>query len=259
MRKTVGLLGLFLIITGIFLTLQDPYEMIKNQRLLGPSLHHWMGTDYLGRDLFSRLVFGTTYSLGYAGLSMIGVVLVSLLLGGLAGGLGGFVDTVITTFADIIVSIPAILIALVCSGLFTNSITTVLVALAFSWSGRYIRFIRNVVLDIRKQEFILLAPMRGSQGLHTLIHHVLPSMRPALLSLFVTDIGRIMLNISGLAFLGIGVHPPTPELGTILYDGKLYFYAAPWLFIFPGMMLCLVVLVTQSIGQRLKGYYEHNA
>ena len=105
MKKVFGLCTFICIIAGIFLFLQNPYEIAREQRLLGPSLQHWMGTDYLGRDLFSRLMYGTAYSLGYACLSMIAIVCVSLLLGGLAGSIGGLVDTVITTFADIIVSI----------------------------------------------------------------------------------------------------------------------------------------------------------
>lgn len=252
-KKAYYFIGIVIMI-GIllFFVMKDPYTIDKSHSLQGPSWSHWLGSDYLGRDLFSRLIIGMGYSLSYSCLSLIGVIVISLVLGGLAGTLRGFVDTVITTFADILISIPAMLLALVFAGLFSNTVFTVLIAISLSWSGRYIRYVRNLVLTIRKEEYIVLAPMRGSEGMHTLVHHVTPALIPELTSLFLTDIGRVMLNVSGLAFLGIGVHPPVPELGTILYDGKMYFYSAPWLFIFPGILLSLIILASQYLGSRVK-------
>ncbi|MCR8997180.1 ABC transporter permease [Brevibacillus laterosporus] len=236
----------------IFIQLKDPYAIEKSNSLQGMSWSHWFGTDYLGRDLFSRTFYGSFYSLLLAICSLFGVVLVSLILGGISGLVGGLVDSSITTIADIMISIPSLILTLVFTGFFSNSIFTVMAALIISWSGKYIRYIRNLVLNIRKEEFIILAPLRGSYGKHTLFYHIIPNIFAELLSLFLTDIGKIILSISGLSFLGIGVQPPTPELGTILFDGKAYFFVAPWIFIFPGIILSAIVLITQFISSKIR-------
>lgn len=250
-KKCIFFLIMILIILFVFSQLKDPYSINKLEILQNVSWNHLFGTDYLGRDLFSRVLYGATISMVLASVSLTIVVLLSLFLGSLAGIVGGLLDISIMIFADSLVSIPSIIIALVFAGFFANSIIVVLLALIISWSGNYIRYIRNLVLNIKKEEFILLAPLRGSKGSHTLIHHILPNILVELFSLFITDLGKIILSISGLSFLGIGIQPPTPELGTILFDGKSYFFVAPWIFIFPGLAISLIVLITQYISQKI--------
>lgn len=252
MKKYGTVFSVGIIVIIIIWQLKDPYLIDKQNALQGMNLKHWFGTDYLGRDLFSRIIYGTIYSSLLAICSLIGVITISLILGGFAGYSGKLIDLIITTFADILVSIPTLILTLVFAGLFANSLMTVLIALVISWSGKYIRYIRNLVLNIRKEEFIILAPLRGSYGKHTLFHHIVPNIIIELVSLFLTDIGKIMLSISGLSFLGIGVQPPVPELGTILFDGKAYFFVAPWIFIFPGIILSLIVLGTQALGKHFR-------
>lgn len=251
MRKSLPLICFVIIIIVVFLNLKNPYTIEKSSRLQSISWQHWFGTDYLGRDLFSRVVYGCFYSLSIAFLVLISLILVSLILGGSAGLIGGLVDTSITTVADMMISIPSMILALVFSGLFSNSVFTVMVALIISGSGKYIRYIRNLVLTIKTEEFILLAPLRGSFTFHTLIFHMLPNLFAELVSLFMTDLGKILISISGLSFLGIGIQPPIPELGTILFDGKAYFFVAPWIFIFPGLLLSSIVLTTQMISKKI--------
>lgn len=259
MKKKLSLFFLLCILfVLLFYLAQDPYAINKQEALEGSNWRHLFGTDYLGRDLFSRILYGSGYSLLVASIALVGVITVSLVIGGLAGYLGGLVDTGMMILADILISIPSLILALVFTGLFSNSILTVMVALMISWSGKYIRYIRNLVLNIGKEEFILLAPLRGSRGAHTIVFHVMPNIFAQLLSLFMTDLGKIMLSISGLAFLGIGAQPPTPELGTILYDGKAYFFTAPWIFIFPGLILVLIILFTQFISSKMNRQWGIN-
>lgn len=244
----------------IFFQLKDPYLIDKEAALEPLNFYHWFGTDYLGRDLFSRVLYGTVYSFFLAFSSLVCVVIISLILGGLSGLLGGIVDTIITIFSDMLISIPSLILTLVFTSIVSNSVFTLLIALTISWSGKYIRHVRNLILNIRKEEFIFLSPLRGSHGKHTLVHHILPNISIDLFSLFLTDIGKLVLSISGLSFLGIGVQPPIPELGTILFDGKAYFFSAPWIFIIPGVMLCMIVMSTQYLGNyfrdKQRRYYD---
>lgn len=235
----------------IWYKVTDPYTVDQNNCLQGISWQHILGTDYLGRDLLTRIVYGSFYSLLLAAFVLICVVGLSLILGGSAGFFGGLLDLVIIILADILMSVPSFLVALVFAGLFANSMITVTIALVISWSGKYIRYIRHLVLNIKKEEFIRIAPLRGSLGFNTFFVHVIPNLFTELLSLFITDIGKLLLSISSLSFLGIGIQPPVPELGTILYDGKAYFFVAPGLFIFPGLFLSIIVLSTQVLSQQL--------
>ncbi|GEL92440.1 hypothetical protein EVI01_17770 [Enterococcus villorum] len=234
----------------IWLKTSDPYRIDQSSRLEGMSWRHWCGTDYLGRDVYTRIVYGTFSSLVITIIVLVSVLTISLLLGGGAGLLGGVFDLLVMTFTDILLSVPSLLLALVFAGIFANTIVTVMIALMISWSGKYIRYIRHLVLDLKKEEFVCLAPLRGSLGKHTLMVHILPNLFTELFSLVISDIGKLLLSISGLSFLGIGIQPPMPELGTILYDGKMYFFVAPWLFIFPGIVLSSIVLLTQAFSHQ---------
>lgn len=260
MRKYILLTIMVSILFIIFFQVKDPYLINNKAALELVTSHHWFGTDYLGRDLFSRIIYGSINSIMLAFISLVSVIIISLIFGGLSGLLGGLVDGVITIFADMLISIPSLILTLVFTSLFSNTVITVLIALTISWSGKYIRYIRNLVLNVSKEEFIFLSPLRGSYGKDMLIHHILPNIFIDLCSLFLTDIGKLVLSISGLSFLGIGVHPPIPELGTILFDGKEYFFNAPWIFVIPGIMLCVIVLSTQYLGNyfrdKQREYYD---
>ncbi|EHI69591.1 ABC transporter, permease protein [Streptococcus ictaluri 707-05] len=251
-NKFFFMLSFFLVLALISLHyFKNPNYIDKAKSLLAPNSHYLFGTDYLGRDLFSRIIIGTLQSLSLGFISLFLVILISIFLGVLAGYFKGKLDSVITFFTDIISCIPSMILALVFVGLFSNSIGTVLLSLILSWSGKYIRYIRNLVIDIKIKYFIVLAPMRGLSPLKVLTYHILPNIGLRLISLFLTDIGKIILSISGLSFIGIGIQPPSPELGTILYDGRSYFFDAPWIFIFPGIVLSIVVLSTNFLGKKV--------
>lgn len=245
-----------LLLAFLYLNVKDPYVVNPESVLVKPSMDHFFGTDYLGRDLYSRIMIGSLYSVGLAILCLVCVCCLSLLLGGLAGMELGLVSKLILTFADILYCLPSILLALVFVGLFANSVWTVILSFVLSWSGKYIRYIRGLVIDIRRQEYIQLAYQRGCGKMQTLLRHILPNLMIALTSLFITDVGRIVLSISGLSFLGIGVQPPQAELGTILYDAKQYFMGSPWLLLPPGLAITIILMASQGLGGLFQKRWE---
>ncbi|MGV3005378.1 ABC transporter permease [Streptococcus pluranimalium] len=256
-KKTIFCIILLSISCAIIIYyLKDPNAIHQEHSLQAPSATFILGTDYLGRDLFSRLFFGILQSISIGLIVLIIVAIISIFLGGLSGYIKGPLDYGIVFFADLLSSIPSMILCLVFVGFFANSVWSVTVALIISWLGKYIRYIRNLVISLQKEDFITLAPLHGSTGLHTLMVHLLPNLAYPLLALFITDIGKIILSVSGLAFLGLGIQPPTAELGTILYDGKAYFFIAPWLFIFPGICLTVLILMSQLLGRKLMQWYQ---
>lgn len=252
--KTKLIIGLFIIIILIFIALglYDYANLIQQtQALQPPQLSHLLGTDHLGRDFLSRLIVGMIVTLGLTSLILILTVIIGLILGILSSTMGRVTDAILMGLADMLISIPSIIIALVVLAFIDNSIIGLCIALVIGWLGRYLRYFRNLARDVIKEPFVKYAKLSGLTRMQIMIHHVIPHLLSHISALTTADFGKLMLSISGLAFLGLGVKPPIPELGTILYDSKSYFYSAPWLFVFPGLLLAAFAVLCQILNRRL--------
>lgn len=219
--------------------------------LQAPNLKHVLGTDQLGRDFFTRLLIGSGVTLGLTAIVMVLSILIGLTLGLVAGIERKWIDKGCMFIADMLLAIPSFIIALVILSLMSNSMIGLIFALTLGWVGRYLRYFRNLTRDIQKRPFITYAVLSGNSIFKTTMTHIIPHLVSNILALVTADFGKIMLSISGLAFLGLGIQPPTPELGTILFDGKSYFNGAPWLFFFPGLLLGGYALLFQIINKRI--------
>lgn len=225
-------------------------DIHQSEALIPPSLHHLLGTDDLGHDFLTRLFVGSMVTLGLTTLILIGTVVLGLILGLMSALIGRWFDSMIMAAADMLIALPAIIIALVVLGFVNNSIVGLCLALIIGWLGRYLRYFRNLARDAQTQPFVKYASISGLSKVQTTIHHVIPHLLSNVMALVTADFGKLMLSISGLAFIGLGVKPPLPELGAILYDGKSYFYSAPWLFFFPGVLLGGFALICQILNRR---------
>lgn len=222
----------------------------QSEALLPPSLHHLLGTDDLGRNFLTRLFVGSMVTLGLTTLILIGTVILGLILGLMSALIGRWFDSIMMAFADMLIALPSIIIALVILGFVNNSIIGLCLALIIGWLGRYLRYFRNLARDAKTQPFVKYAALSGLSKSQTTLFHIVPHLLSNVMALITADFGKLMLSISGLAFIGLGVKPPLPELGAILYDGKSYFYSAPWLFFFPGILLGGFALICQILNRR---------
>ncbi len=214
---------------------QDPTEGILANALQKPSGEHWFGTDKLGRDIFARVIYGTRASLT-AALSVVVIIFaVGTVLGILAGYFGGVMDAVIMRFSDMMVSFPGMVLAIS----------------MVSWT-KYARLARSLVLKIRHRDYVAAAVVTGSKTPYILMKYMLPNALPTLIITGATDIGSMMLELAGLSFLGFGAQAPTPEWGLMLNEGRAYMAAAPWLMIFPGFAILIVVVVFNLFGDSLR-------
>ena len=250
---------LFFIALGIlapFLVFNDPTEIDLTQRLLAPNGEFWLGTDHLGRDVFSRLLYGIRTSLSTAFLVLIFSMLVSIIIGTIAGYFGGKIDQLVVGVIDTLLAFPGLVLALVIAGLLGPSLVNLMIALAVThWVG-YARIVRGMVMSIKEQEYILAARACGAGDLHIILAHILPNIISPVLVLATLDMGYIILSISGLSFLGLGAQPPTPEWGAMLNAGRPYMQLAPWLMFFPGMAIFLVVLAFNLLGDGLRDIFD---
>jgi peptide/nickel transport system permease protein len=241
---------IFMMIVAIVVSL-IPQHLNESLGLRSPNFNHLLGTDQLGRDFLLRLIQGSIVTIG---LTMTVIVLsigIGLILGLIAGIEGRWFDKSCMFLADLLLAIPSFIIALVVLSLVSDSMLGLLFALTIGWLGRYLRYFRNLTRDLQKQPFITYAVLSGNSKMKTTLVHTIPHLMSNILALITADIGKIMLSISGLAFLGLGIKPPTPELGTILFDGKSYFSAAPWLFFFPGLLLGGYALLFQMLNNKI--------
>lgn len=220
--------------------------------LLPPSSIHWMGTDALGRDVLSRMLFGARISL-LVGFVAVGIATaIGVVLGALAGYYRGWLDTIIMRLVDVMLSIPTFFLILAVIAFLTPSIWNIMIVIGLtSWMG-VTRLVRAEFLSLREREFVLAAATLGARDLRLIFRHLLPnSLSPVIVS-FVLGVASAVLVESGLSFLGLGVQPPQASWGNILTDGKEYIQFAWWLSLFPGMAILLTVLGYNLLGEGLR-------
>lgn len=231
---------------------KDPYYAVMTDTLKAPSKEYLFGTDVLGRDLLSRIIYGTRYSL-FMTLSLVIVVLIlGSFLGIVSGYFGGLIDTIIMRIADMMVSFPGLILAIAIAGLLGPSVINAIIAISSVTWVKYARLARAMVLKIKEELYIEAAKVTGSKNTNILFKYILPNMFTMMLVTAVSDIGALMLEIAALSFLGFGAQPPTPEWGAMLNEGRAYLARAPWLMLYPGFAIVTVVIIFNMLGDSFR-------
>ena len=230
----------------------DPVEATMQNAYLEPSAEHIFGTDKLGRDVFSRILYGARYSLSGVLLLVAVIFLVGTSLGIISGYYGGKVDTVIMRISDMMISFPGMVLAIAVAGIMGASIKNAVIAIAIvSWS-KYARLARSLVMKIRHEDYVYAAIVTGSKTGYILRKYMLPNVIPTLVITAATDIGGMMLELAGLSFLGFGAKAPAAEWGLMLNEGRTYMQNAPWMMIYPGLAIFIVVVIFNLLGDSLR-------
>jgi len=227
---------------------QDPLATDTAARLQPPSAAHWLGTDHLGRDQFSRLVHGARASLGAVAVIAVLVVSIGGTLGCLAGWLGGIVDAVIMRACDAFMTIPTLVLALILIGILGTGLVNVVIAITLSHWAFYARLSRGITLSLRQRPYVAAAHVAGGSHRAIVARHVLPEIAGQLLVLATLDLGHWMLHVAGLSFLGLGIEPPAPEWGIMINDARPYVWTNPMLITLPGAAILFTVVALNLLG-----------
>ena len=236
----------------------DPIEQDLSVALKPPfwledgSLQHPLGTDHLGRDVYSRLVYGAQISLTISVLAALLGAAVGVAAGLAAGYLGGRVDAVIMRIVDLNLAFPLILLALAVVALLGANLRNLVIVMAITTWMIYARVVRGLCLTLREQEFIQAVRALGAHDARIIVHHLLPNVLAPILVIWTLEVARVILMESALSFLGLGVPPPTPTWGRMLAEGRDYLTVAGWIAIFPGLAIMVTVLGINFLGDGLR-------
>ncbi|MCO5215402.1 MAG: ABC transporter permease [Thermomicrobiales bacterium] len=258
-KDTSALVGLVLlsviVVMAVFANQIAPYDPIKTDLLLGltgPSRDHWLGTDSLGRDMFSRIVHGARWSLGAAAIASLAIVVLGVSIGIIAGFFGGIIDSLLMRLVDVLLAFPSMILALAIVGMLGPSLKNVLIGMVAVWWVDYARIVRGITLRVAQNDYVEAAHCCGCHPTRTMIRHIFPNVIPTVAVLATLELGGLILAISGLSFLGLGAQPPTPEWGAMINDGRAFFLNAPQLMFYPGMAISIVVLACNLVGDGLR-------
>ncbi len=250
------ILAVLIILVAVFAPIVsggvDPLKGDLNDALLAPSKAHIFGTDKMGRDVFARVIYGSRSSLTATFGVVVLIFFIGTTLGVISGYFGGIVDSIIMRIADMMLSFPGLVLALAVAGIMGASIKNAIVAVVVvSWT-KYARLGRSLVLKIRNRDYVSAAIVTGSKTPHMIFKYMLPNALPTLIITAATDIGGMMLELASMSFLGFGAKPPAPEWGYMLNEGRACIQSAPWLMIFPGLAIFIVVVVFNMLGDSLR-------
>ena len=230
---------------------QDPISGVPAEKLQAPSLAHVFGTDAIGRDLFTRVVYGAVHSLSGAFVAVTVGLVAGTLLGVLAGSLGGIVDAVVMRLVDVLLAIPGLLLALSFIILLGFGTVNAAIAVGVGSLAAFARVSRSEVVRVRQSDYVEAAFGSGARMHSVLVRHVLPNSLTAVVGLAALQFGTAILAISTLGFLGYGAPPPTPEWGLLIAEGRNYVATSWWLTVLPGLVVVVVVLAANRISQSL--------
>ena len=256
---TFGLLIIFmLIITSIFAPFLAPYpdqgSGLSNlkERLAAPSAKHLLGTDYLGRDILSRIIFGARISLRAAIVVVLIVISIGVPLGLIAGYFGGKVDEIIMRSADMILAFPSLLLAVAIIASLGPSLLNALLAICIPWWPWYTRLMRSQVISLKEMPFVESARAIGVSRWRIMFRHILPNCISPIIVQATLDMGFIILALASLGFLGLGTQPPTADWGVMVSDGREFFMKQWWISTFSGAAIFLTVLAFNLVGDGIR-------
>ena len=258
-RNKFAIIGFSIIIFFILIALfaplltSTPYdEQNLADRLHPPSEEYWLGADHLGRDIFTRLVYGARVSLMVGFFAVTGALVFGTLLGVIAGYFGRWVDMLISRIFDILLAFPSILLAIAIVAIIGPSLQNALLAIAIINVPIFGRLVRSRVISLREDEFVMAAKAQGMKHGRIIFHHILPNSLAPIIVQGTLGFGTAILEAAALGFLGLGAQPPTPEWGQMLADSRDFIQLAPWTVIVPGVAIVLVVLGFNLIGDGLR-------
>lgn len=257
-RNKLTQMALFIVIGLFIIALVAPYivpypshirdEAIPSKKLLEPSTQFYFGTDELGRDIFSRVLYGTRISLNTAILSVGLALLIGVPLGAIAGTIGGWIDELIMRITDIFLSFPPLLLAIAIVSVMGPSLQNAMLAIALSWWPWYTRLVRGQAISLKERKFIHAAEAIGTSTTKIIFSHVIPNTISPVIVQASMDMGGVILTIASLSFLGLGAQAPTPEWGLMISTSRSYFLNAWWYSVFPGIAIFVTVLSFNLLG-----------
>jgi len=258
-KNKVAVIGLIVIIFLMLLAIfapyiapYDPYDINLDLQFSKPSIINWFGTDMFGRDILSRIIFGTRISMLIGLIPTFISMVIGIILGLFSGYYGGKIDSIIMRIADIVLAFPSLLLAMVFMYTLGASLLNIFIALSVvGWAG-ISRVVRSQTLSLKEMEFIEASKSIGTKNWTIMIRHIFPNCIPNLIVLFTLRIPGAILSEASLSFLGVGAQPPTPSWGLMISRGKEFLLNAPWVSIFPGIMILIITLAFNFFGDGLR-------
>lgn len=258
-KNRLAMIGLIilalLVLVAIFADVIAPYPYDKQDYaavLQSPSLAHLMGTDEYGRDILSRVIYGSRISLYVGFISLMGGALIGCIVGSIAGFFGGMTDNVIMRICDVLHGIPRIVLAIAIAATIGPGITSALIAVAVSSIPNFARVVRAATMTVRDQEFVEASQSLGASDARIIVHHIFPNILAPIIVQATLGIGTSILLCASLSFLGLGVQPPTPEWGSMLSNARSFMRDYAYMVISPGIAIMLTVLALNLFGDGLR-------
>ena len=261
-RYGLASLGALIILLWLLVALLAPaiapYQpdiVVVTARLLPPSLHHWLGTDELGRDVLTRLIYGTRISLLTGAIVVLVSAVFGTLLGGVAAYARGRMEELIMRLTDLVLCFPPIILALAIAAALGIGTTNTIIAMLVVWWPKFARLARSLVIVQRTQEYVEAATVMGLAPARILLRHIIPNAIGPLIVLVTLDVGNAIITFAGLSFLGLGVVPPTPEWGSMVAEGR-ELVEQWWVAAFPGVAILTVVLGFNFLGDGIRDWLD---
>ena len=250
---TVVVVGfIFMAVFADWITPYDPAAQNLVEKLQTPSASHWLGTDFLGRDVLSRVIYGGRVSMYVSLLSGSFAAVIGIGLGLVAGYVTGIVRRVIMGMTDIILSIPGMVFTLIIAAIMGTGVMSLTLAIGIGMIPTYIRMVNGLVLSLKENDYIVASKLVGRSESKILLKHMLPNAFPSLIVLYTINLGNAIMTESSLSYLGVGINPPTATWGNMVSDAYAYLLQAPWLAMIPGICIIILIISFNVVGDGLR-------